>query len=186
MKIFSQILRIVSAFLIILACSACTKDAAKNDATGKAVRTLVETYCKVDFDGAMLSTENYWKSPLPTFVVTGEEEGPAWDTVALVKAFSIKKIEVKGENASVTVMYEVLGEVLGAQDVEIKKSNECYTFKMRKQKGDWKLIRPSDLMPHIGVDTAIRHIQELYETEKSYQPNAPKVIERLKELKLAS
>lgn len=186
MKISTRILMVVSAFFILLACIACTKESAENDAVGKAVRTLVETYCKADFDGAMLSSANYRKSPLPAFVVAGEKEGPAWDTVALVKAYSIKSVEIKGEDASVNVLYEVLGEMPGAQKVEIKKRNENYTFKLKKKNGDWKLIRPFDLMPHIGVDTAIRHMQKLYESEKNSQPNAPNVIEQLNKLKLIS
>lgn len=165
--------------------TSCMKDS-KNETSAKMVQTLVETYCKADYDGANLSTDNYKKSLLPGFVVAGEYESPAWDTVSLVKAYFIKSVEVKGENASVAVQYEVLGEVPGAQEVEVKKEKENYTFKLKKLGDSWKLITPADLKPHIAIDTAIRHIRELYETEKASQPNAPKVIERLQELKRSS
>jgi hypothetical protein len=185
MKIGTRIIQFLIIGLIILTSAACMKEP-KNEANKKVVRALVETYCKADFDGANLSTDNYKKSPLPGFVISGEYEAPAWDTVSLVKAYSIRSVEVNGENASVVVMYEVLGEVPGAQEVVIKKENVNYTFTLRKQRDSWKLITPAELMPHIAVDTAIRHIRELYETQKEFQPNAPKVIKSLQALKQSS
>lgn len=185
MKIGNRIIHFLITGLILLTSAACVREP-KNEADQKVVRTLVETYCKADYDGANLSTDNYKKSPLPEFVIAGEYEAPAWDTVSLVKSYSIRSVEVKGENASAVVMYEVLGEVPGTQEVEIKKENKSYTFKLKKQRGNWKLITPADLMPHIAVDTAIRHIRKLYETQKAFQPNAPKVLERLQALKQSS
>jgi hypothetical protein len=170
----------------MLLVGSCAKESTKNEASIKAVRTLVETYCIADFDGANLSTENYRKSSLPMFVLVGENEAPGWDTVSLVKAFTIKAVDVKGETATAVVSFDVLGEVPGAQRVNANRREEAYTFRLKKVDGRWKLILPADLQPHISVDTAISHIQGLYETEKESQSNAPKVIERLRELKRAS
>ena len=185
MKISNRIPHLIISALILLPTAACMKDS-KNEANQKAVHAVVETYCRADYDGANLSTDNYKKSSLPELVVAGECEAPGWDTVSLVKAYSIKTVEVKGENASVEVQYEVLGEVPGAQEVEVKKQKENYIFRLKKVGDGWKLITPADLKPHIAIDTAIRHIKELYEMGKMTQPNAPKVIERLKELKRSS
>ena len=169
--------------VLMFALSACTNKEKNQEAEASAVKNLVETYCRADSNGANLSSDNYLKSGLPGFMVAGDFESPGWDTVSLIKKYSITSVKVNGKIATVIVTYDTLGEVPGAEKVTIDKKNENYSFNLVKNDEKWKLKTPYDLQPHILVDTAIIHIQELYETQKESQPNAPAVIQRLKQLK---
>jgi hypothetical protein len=181
MKIRVYNLLIVLGVMLLL--PACTNKQTSFEAESTAAKSLVETYCKADLNGANLSTDNFLKSGLSSFLVSGEFESPGWDTVSLIIKYTITYSKVNGKEAIITVSYDTLGEIPGAEEVTIDKRIENYNFKLVKIDGKWRLKTPYDLKPHISIDTAIRHIQVLYKTEKEAQPNAPKVIQRLKQLK---
>jgi len=146
-----------------------------------AVRALVQRYCEADLNGAMLGTENYKKSGLDEIIVA--EEGhisPGWDTVTLIKGFKILGVTMGAHQGAVQVQYEVMGEL--ADEVRLDQRTEDYDFRLVKKDGHWKLIEPYDLNPHISIETAIKHMQALYEEEREQQPQAPEVIRKLREL----
>lgn len=148
-----------------------------------AVRSLVQKYCEAEFHGATLGTKSYKKSGLDKFII--HEKGhaaPGWDTVTLIRKFNIISVKVAPRHAMVSVEYNLLGEV-DTLEVRINQKIEKYNFRLIKKNGEWKLIEPYNLRPHISIDTAINHIQSLYDTQGDVQPKAPEVIRKLRELK---
>ena len=147
-----------------------------------AVRAVVQKYCEADLRGANLSTDNYKKSGMDSFIVPGEHEPYGWDTVTVITKYKITNVEVLSGKASVKVQYDSLGE-LAADNFKADKQAETYTFKLIKKNEAWKLIDPYNLMPHIAIDTAINHLQSLYNEQKDAQRKLPEIIKKLRELK---
>jgi hypothetical protein len=148
-----------------------------------AVRNLVQRYCEADLRGATLSTENYRKSGLGEFIISAAgRESAGWDTATIIKGFEILSADLTPGQAVVNVKYESLGEV-DSIEIRIKRNREYYNFSLVKKSGIWKLINPYDLRPHISIETAINHIQSLYNEDKELQPNLYYIIRKLKELK---
>ncbi len=170
------------AVISLLVLSACTKQEKTADADKAAVKSLMKKYCTADLNGVNLSTENFLKSGISSFMVAGDSEPPGWDTVTLIKEYAVTSVELHGTTATATVSYDVLGEVPGAEEVAIDKKKVQYSFRLVKKEGIWKLVTPSDLQPHVSVPTALQHIQNLYDTQKENQPKAPYVMQRLKQL----
>ena len=146
------------------------------------VRALVQRYCEADLNGAMLGTKNYLASGLKEIIVA--EEGhvsPGWDTVTLIKGFKILGVTMGAHQAAVKVRYEVIGE---EDNIKVRphKTTKDYDFRLVKKDGQWKLIEPYNLRPHISIETSIKHRQALYEEGKERQPNAPEIIRKLREL----
>jgi len=138
----------------------------------------VAAYCKADYEGATLSTENYRRSGIAALLWKVEEIGPAWDYAILVEGYRIASVSIKGGQSEVTVEYAVVGEWAG--DVKIKKRTERHVFQVKQVQGSWKLLDPVDLPPHISVPTAIRHIEMLMRTQE--EPEGPATIKKLKTL----
>jgi len=144
-------------------------------------RELTKLFCKLDFEGARLSTDSYQKSDIAKFLVPGEFESPGWDTVVLVTKYKIEKENLNDKQASVTVSYDVIGTV--SSDLTVMKHKAPYTFRFKKQKNRWVMIEPYDLPQHISIDTAIKHLEGLLKIQGEVEPSTTAVIEKLKQLK---
>jgi hypothetical protein len=145
-------------------------------------RQLVEFYCKADFEGVFLSSENYKKSNIGKFIIRGEYMSPAWDTVVLIKDYKIQEEKQNNNNSSISVNYDVIGYC--SRDVTIKRKNELYVFRLKKQNNQWVLIEPYDLPQHISIETAIKHFKSLEKTQGNTDSYIKPVLKKLNELQV--
>jgi hypothetical protein len=144
-------------------------------------RKVIEHFLKLDTDGARLGTDTYKASGIGDYVVQGEYESPGWDTVTLITDYKIQKITQSGSTASAMVKYNVIGKA--SNNLEIKKKNEIYIFKLKKQNHRWFIVEPYDLPQHISVDAAIKHWELLDKLQGDIDPDTKTMLRKLKTLK---
>ena len=179
-NIKNNVLIITFLLFVLFACS----NQRSLETETAAVKNIVETYCKADLNGARLSAKNYSKSDIHNIITVGDFTEPGWDTASLIKKYLITAVKLNEKNATVTVSYDALGEITGTEEVILNKKTEECTFDLVKINGKWKLKNPYDLNPHISINTAIKHIEELYNAEKAcHHPQAPAIIIKLNKMK---
>lgn len=144
-------------------------------------RKVVETFCRLDLDGGLLSTENSKRSGIFDYISLSEGPFPAWDTATLVAGYRILSVSSHSDSAKVLLQYDVIGEI-SSEELVITKKEEKSHFRLRRVNGTWKIIDPNNLRPHILVETAISHLQHLIDSKSNESPEIPKVIEKLKTL----
>jgi len=133
--------------------------------------SVVQKYCKLDLDGARLSSQNSNNDAI-TALATWPIE-PGWDTSVVVSAFEIVSKNIGPRESSVTVRYIVLGKMFGAKVTPSQKQKELVTFVLRKSHGGWLIERPL-IAPHVSVSAAISALHGLLDDEKD-----PEQIKRL-------
>jgi len=121
---------------------------------------VVKEYCRLDFDGARLSTET-WKNVQPLVAWTGE---PGWDTVTVVSGFQVEETQQSPRMAMVTATFKVLGTLAGDGLTVGKRKPEVVEFELRHINGAWKISKPV-IMPHVSVASASKNIQHLIALE---------------------
>ncbi len=144
-------------------------------------RKVVETFCHLDLDGGLLSTENSKRSGIFDYISLSEGPFPAWDTATLVTGYRILSLSCHSDSAAVLLQYDVIGEIPGEELVMTKRKEKSH-FRLTQVNGTWKIIDPNNLRPHILVETAIGHLQRLIDSKSNESPEIPKVIEKLKML----
>lgn len=146
-------------------------------------RKVVETFCRLDLDGGLLSTENSERSRIFDYISLTEGPFPGWDTATLVTGYKILSVSSHTDTAEVLLQYHIIGEIPG-EELVIKKRTEKSRFRLRRVNGAWKIIDPNNLRPHISIETAISHLQYLIDSKSNESPAIPVVIEKLKMLKV--
>jgi len=160
--------------LLVLSCfvvAGCLQREVNQNHRTTGPEELMAAYCKADFEGATLSTENYNKSGIAALLWKVEEN-------LLIEGFRITSVAKKGDQSEVTVEYAVIGE--WAVDVKIKRYTERHAFQVKQVQVSWKLLDPVDLPPHISIPTAIRHIEMLMRIQE--EPEGPATIKKPKAL----
>ncbi len=143
-------------------------------------KEIAMLFLKLDYDGARLSSDSYVKSGIAGFTVSGEYASPGWDIVDLVKAYEILSINEKTEYATVTVQYDVIGDLSDTLSVEQKAKQ--YTFRFKRLNQRWFMIEPYDLRQHISIGAAIRHLEDLIATQGDNAGTKKRQIQKLKRL----
>lgn len=111
---------------------------------------VVAAYLNEDAAGSGWSSETFPR--LIRYAVW--PDAPGWDTVTVIKSFSILDTAVSGHKAKVKVVYSVLGQ-LGNDTFKKAISSEAVTYSLSLANGKWTIEEPQ-LMPHIAVGDVIR------------------------------
>jgi hypothetical protein len=143
-------------------------------------RGLALHFLKLDFEGALLSSDSYNKSGIGEFIAPGEYRSPGWDTVVLINKYEIEKISQKSDQATVIVKYDVIGSL--SNELTIKRQKKSYTFRFKREGQRWFMIEPYDLAQHISVSTAITHLEHLLVVQGDTEGTTKGLIENLKQL----
>jgi hypothetical protein len=125
--------------------------------------SVVQKYCKLDLDGARLSSQNP-SNDVITALATWSIE-PGWDTSVVVSTFEIVSTSLGSKESSVTVRYIVLGRMFGAKVTPSQKQKELVTFVLTKSPSGWLIERPL-IAPHVSVSAAISALHSLLDDEK--------------------
>lgn len=125
--------------------------------------SVVQEYCRLDFGGARLSSQNPNLDKIFALVTWPDE--PGWDSAVVVKKYTVVRTVPGHLTSSVTVRYSVLGEMNGVEVVASPKHREFVTFVLSKTGKPWKIKRPV-IPPHISVHAAISLLNDLLEIEK--------------------
>jgi len=146
-------------------------------------KRVVETFCRLDLAGGLLSSENSKRSGIFDYISLSDGPFPAWDSVTLVEGYELLSVSSRSDTGEVLLRYDVIGEIPGAAELVINKRKEETRFRLRRIDGMWKIIDPNNLLPHISVETAINHLQSLVDTGGNDLPEVPLVIEKLRKLR---
>ena len=142
-------------------------------------KKVVETFCRFDSEGGLLSTENSKRSGIFDYISLSKGPFPAWDTATLITGYKILSVSSQSETAKVLLQYDVIGEIPG-EELVVRKMKEKTRFRLRRVDGAWKIVDPNNLRPHISIETAISHLQYLVDSKSNESPAIPEVIEKLK------
>ena len=98
-------------------------------------KEVVEEFCRLDFEGARLSSETY--GPIVELISYSAE--PGWDIVIGITKYEIQKVHIKGNNADVRVRYHIYRSwpVL----IEDIASYVEETFYLKRIRGSWKISK---------------------------------------------
>lgn len=124
-------LNFLKFILLFLLLSPTVANAEGND--NLEVRKVVEKFCKLDFEGARLSTDAY----TPMLELISYPVEPGWDRVIGITGYTITSISVKGNDAEADVHYSIPG-IENRPDL---KEYEIENIKLQKIDGRWKITR---------------------------------------------
>ena len=133
--------------------------------------SVVQNYCKLDLDGARLSSQNPQSDKIASLATWPIE--PAWDTSVVVSNCQTISTSLGLKRSSVTVRYLLLGSMFGAQITRSQKRKELVKFVLTKSRDGWLIEHPL-IAPHISVSAAISALNSLLINE-----NDPEQIKRL-------
>lgn len=139
---------------------------------------VVEKYCEADFEGANTHTKS-WKrqiQPLTTWA-----DGPGWDSLMVVKKFTINEIKKSKSNAEIAVEYEIVGELNG-HNFSSKNSKERIVYQLVNDKGSWKITVPQP-PPHVSVSATLRLLEQSSVVDEVHRTNIQDSITQLKKQK---
>ncbi len=97
--------RVVAIVLVLASITSVAMAQAAPTAAPKLPKEVVEAYCKLDFDGALTSSEG-WPTISPLFVWP---DAPGWDTFTVVRSYKVGEARKLGNAATVPVIYDVAG-----------------------------------------------------------------------------
>jgi hypothetical protein len=126
--------------------------------------SVVRQYCRLDAEGARLSSDN--PNVEQYFALVKWPDEPGWDGAVVVRNFAVTHSKPGQSRSAVTVRYFVLGDMDGATVTDSKHHTELVTFTLTKSGGTWKIDGPL-IPPHISVHAAIASLQSLLRTERS-------------------
>lgn len=157
----------VAAVVLLLASIALAQAAPST--TPKSPKEVVEAYCKLDFDGALTSSEG-WPTISPLFVWP---DAPGWDTFTVVRSYKVGAAKETGNTATVPVTYILAGILDSTPRFRPAKATTVvvvfhlvYSNKHHVLDADgnpdheeasgpmvWKIDKPQD-EPHVSVERA--------------------------------
>jgi hypothetical protein len=133
--------------------------------------SVIQEYCRLDSEGARLSSQNPLSDKISAMVTWPIE--PGWDTIVVVGNFEVVGSHSGPRKSSVTVRYTVLGNMFGAKVTASQQHKELVTFTLTKSKDGWRIVRPL-IAPHVSVAAATSVLNSLLVDEKD-----PEQIKRL-------
>ncbi len=123
-------------------------------------KDVVQKYCKLDYDGATLSSHNFNK--ISNLLDLEEIQDSGWDTVDIILNFDI--VDNDRNDNTVSVKYDVIGTIEGSGEF-IQKNILCIVdYILVKKNNVWKIQNRS--YPRISVNTAIDHLSKLLSLEQ--------------------
>jgi hypothetical protein len=125
--------------------------------------SVVQKYCKLDLDGARLSSQNPDNETISALGTWPIE--PGWDTSVVVRTFEVVSTSLGPRKSTVTVRYIVLGNMFGAKITPSRQHEELVTFVLTKSRDAWRIERPL-IPPHVSVLAAISALNSLLIDEK--------------------
>jgi hypothetical protein len=120
---------------------------------------VVRKYCQLDYQGHRL-TGTAWKQ-VAELVAWENESG--WDTATVVAGFRISAEQKKGKQWVVTVVFDVLGTMVGDSFHE-KHEPETVAFYLTRSHSKWRIQRPV-IMPHVSIAAMRANLRELLNEE---------------------
>jgi hypothetical protein len=159
--------------ILLLLFSACTRW------DGLAARNTVEEYCRLDYEGARISSRN--KELLRRyFELTTWQVEPGWDESAIVSSYSVGPPRGAGDKADIDVAYSVVGLFLGGEYVTVASVQETNKYSLAWNGTSWQ-ITGGRIPPHVSVPTFKHHLQNLIATQsdKAYTTKLQSILDQL-------
>lgn len=114
--------------------------------------TVVEAFCKVDYDGIADEDIGDVRKRLR---YTTSEVYPGYDCVPIALGYKVMKHTEEANEASVKVAYRTIGHLCGYESLRIEESDDEVTYRLQKREDLWKIYHPI-LPPHISIETAVK------------------------------
>ena len=125
--------------------------------------SVVREYCRLDLEGARLSSNN--PDSEKYFALVAWPDEPGWDGAIVIRNFAVTRSSSGQALAEVTVKYSVLGTLSGAAVTASPRHEESVTFTLKRSGSTWKIERPL-ISPHISVNAAIATLRGVLNGEK--------------------
>lgn len=119
------------------------------------VRETVENFCRLDFEGARLSS-NSWSKIRPLIAY---EEELGWDTALGILAYQIDTISITGNKANVVVRYEIVKAYPSDFSPSELKDLKVVQFNLVKKNNNW-LLSSYILYPRVSNDILCNKFNE--------------------------
>jgi len=155
----------MSCCIVLTLCFATRVQAREDRSTPRKVSpaSVVRDYCKLDFEGARLSSES--SDFEKYFALVAWPDEPGWDGAVVIRNFRIVLSGSAQPVSKVTVRYVVLGNMSGARVTASPQHEEGVTFVLKRSGDTWKIEHPL-IPPHISVHAAIVALSSLLKGEK--------------------
>lgn len=150
----------LAAMCALLATQAVAKRPSRK---GVSPAEVVRQYCKLDSEGARLSSQNPYLDNI--FSLATWQDEPGWDSATVTRGFAITQARAGRATSAVTVRYEVLGNMSGTSVVASRQHIQLVTFVLRKSTAGWKIDRPL-IRPHVSIQAASAALMSLLKGEK--------------------
>ena len=138
---------------------------------------VAQDYCMEDANGAGLSSRTIEK----IFRFTTWKDGPGWDTAVLISSYRLTSVNQKEKTATVQVVYTVIGD-LTPNKLEEKRHDKKVILHLVKNNRQWKIDYPQ-IPPHIFVQTAVKHLDNLAQDDPEGSQQIRKTIDTIKAIR---
>lgn len=150
---------IMALFLVPVFAVQCVLSQEKNSGMEiKSPKDIVVQYIENDLRGSRLSSRT-WREKMHPFYYDTETDEPGWDTITVVKGYTIVTTGITGNDATVAVHYDILCDI-GTQVSVRSKTDARVVYSLRMRNGAWKL-NGYKTCPLVSEDTAIKHVAGL-------------------------
>lgn len=144
------------------------------DAVQKDPRQIMSLFCKLDADGARLSSDT--RRDIEQLLDWGEEGG--YDEMVVIKSFKIHKEYIRKSTATVSVEYNVLGSTDSVDFSAVPGKKKVINFSLERIDGRWKIKEPI-IAPHVNWRKAIDHLRLLQRNEPSRKKKLEGIIKKI-------
>jgi hypothetical protein len=167
---------------VLICCAGTPALSQKKHDWNHPARLTLKQFCELDSKGARLTADG-WKQSDKFFVTT---TNPNFGKAIVVRDYVISAPEIEGNSALFYVEYIYMGQLdQQARYADIpnipSQMKVRVEFRLIRTGKDWKINTPSPV-PHITIDAAVAHVQELQINAKSalVRRNAEQALKSLK------
>ena len=157
-----MLFRLQLTILLTCACS-LAQFPVRGAASREPSRTVVNTYCRMDYEGSRLLKESWPRmKPLTTW-----KENPDWKGFTVVSQYDILDASEGLRAATVSVKYAVLGRFELGLGYTAEPGREEVSFRLKDVDGAWKIddLDPA-INPHVSKARAIAWLKSALAAEK--------------------
>ncbi len=127
------------------------------------VRSVVGTYCRLDFDGGRMSKETWERMK----ALTTWKENQDWQSFAMISQYEVVAVNEGSRSSLVEVTYSIIGKFERGIGYAAERDKESVVFRLRDVDDEWRIddIDPP-IVPHVSKPRAIAWLKAASAAEK--------------------
>lgn len=142
-------------------------------------KRVVEQFCKLDANGARLSTEGWKKiAPFVTWSAEMHDEIMPGEHINIIKKYRVKNVVIFNAKAKVDVEYIILGLTDTFTFFPSEQQVITVSYDLVLQNNTWRIKAPAG--PYVHWENTIEHLQLIQKEEPARKESLKAIINKIK------